>query len=83
MITKSIRWQLSLSYAGIALLATLLLGIIMLGILARYFAIQESNYLIETASELGKRIFYAVDEDLPDDDLNGLMEKFSFYVDLD
>ena len=46
MKIKSIRWQLSLSYAGIALLATLLLGVIMLGILARYFAIQESNYLI-------------------------------------
>ncbi len=80
MKIKSIRWQLSLSYAGIALLATLLLGIIMLGILTRFFAIQESNYLIETASELGKRIFYSVDDDLPDEELNGLMEKFSFYV---
>ena len=80
MITKSIRWQLSLSYAGIALLATLLLGIIMLGILARYFAIQESNYLIETANELGGKIFYAVDDDLPDDELNGYMERFSFYI---
>ena len=80
MKIKSIRWQLSLSYAGIALLATLLLGIIMLGILARYFAIQESNYLVETASELGKRIFYSVDYDLSEEELNELMERFSFYV---
>ena len=80
MKVKSIRWQLSLSYAGIALLATLLLGIIMLGILARYFAIQESNYLIETASELGGKVFFAVDEDLPNEELNRYMERFSFYV---
>jgi len=80
MKTKSIRWQLSLSYAGIALFATLLLGVIMLGILARYFAIQESNYLIETASELGGKIFYTVDENLPDEEINGYMERFSFYV---
>jgi signal transduction histidine kinase len=80
MKNKSIRWQLSLSYAGIALLATLLLGAIMLVILARYFAIQESNYLIETASELGGKIFYAMDEDLKDEQLNGYIESFSFYV---
>lgn len=80
MKIKSIRWQLSLSYAGIALLATLLLGIIMLGILARYFAIQESNYLIETASELGGKIFIAVDDDLADEELNGYMERFAFYI---
>jgi signal transduction histidine kinase len=81
MKTKSIRWQLSLSYAGIALLATLLLGVIMMGILARYFAIQESNYLVETAGEIGNKALYFLDDDLPEEELNGLMERFSFYVD--
>lgn len=81
MKTKSIRWQLSLSYAGIALLATLLLGMIMLGILARYFAIQESNYLIETAGEIGDKASFFLDDNLPEEKLNGLMESFSFYVD--
>ena len=33
----SIRWQLLLSYAGIAMLAALLLGVIMLTILQRYY----------------------------------------------
>ena len=80
MKIKSIRWQLSLSYAGIALLATLLLGVIMLGILARYFAIQESNYLIETANELGGKIFIAVEDELSDEELNGYMERISFYI---
>jgi signal transduction histidine kinase len=80
MKTKSIRWQLSLSYAGIALLATLLLGIIMLGILARYFAIQESNYLIETADEIGGKAPYFMDDELLNEKIDGYMEKFSFYV---
>lgn len=80
MKTKSIRWQLSLSYAGIALLATLLLGLIMLGILTRYFAIQESNYLIETADEIGDKAPYFMDDDLPNERLAEFMERFSFYV---
>lgn len=81
MKSKSIRWQLSLSYAGIALLATLLLGAIMMGILARYFAIQESNYLVETAAEIGDKAFYIIYDKLEDQDLNVLMQRFSFYID--
>jgi signal transduction histidine kinase len=80
MKTKSIRWQLSISYAAIAFLATILLGVIMLGILARYFAIQESNYLIETANEIGKKATYFMDQDLSTEELNNLMASFSFYV---
>ncbi len=80
MKIKSIRWQLSLSYAGIALLATLLLGIIMLGILARYFAIQESNYLIETAAEIGDKAPYFLAEDLTAAEFTNVMEQFSFYT---
>ena len=80
MKTKSIRWQLSLSYAGIALLAILLLGMIMMGILARYFAIQESNYLVESAGEIGEKIFYYLDDDLDNERLDGLMVRISFYV---
>jgi len=80
MKTKTIRWQLSLSYVGMALLATLLLGAIMLVILARYFAIQESNYLIETAGEIGGKAPYFLAEDLTAEELTKLMEKFSFYV---
>jgi len=95
MKTNSIRWQLSLSYAGIALLATLLLGVIMLVILARYFAIQETRYLIETADEIAAKVFLSSKNDLGDeglekltsskDELRGvaldkLMERFSFYL---
>jgi two-component system sensor histidine kinase MprB len=81
MKTKSIRWQLSLSYAVIALLAALLLGAIMLVILMRYFTIQESNYLIETAYDIGEKTPYFMDEDLPNERLTEVMKKLSFYVD--
>jgi signal transduction histidine kinase len=53
---------------------------IMLGILTRYFAIQESNYLIDTADDIGKKIAYFIDEDLSDEELNELMAIVSFYV---
>ena len=81
MKRESIQWQLSLSYAGIALLATLLLGIIMLGILSRYFAIQESEYLIKNAYSLGERILFSVDETVPEERLTEVMQELSFYVD--
>jgi len=80
MKTKSIRWQLSLSYAGIALLATLLLGMMMMGLLRRYFAIQESNYLINTADEIGGKAPYFIKGDVPTGDITELMEYLSFYV---
>lgn len=50
---RPIRWQLSLSYAAIAFLATTLLGIIMLGILRQYYTEQEHNYLTMNAEETG------------------------------
>jgi signal transduction histidine kinase len=94
MKTKSIRWQLSVSYAGIALLATLLLGAIMLMILARYFAIQETRYLIETTDDIASKAFLFSKDDMGDDgldkvissenelmgeELGEMLRRFSFY----
>ena len=45
MIPKSIRWRLPLSYAGIALLATLVLGGVMLAILRSYYLDRELDFL--------------------------------------
>lgn len=86
MKTKSIRWRLSLSYGGIALLTTLLLGLIMMAILTRYYAVQESNYLVETANELGLKYFSKTDLDLKEKrteepiSVEEILGRFSFYV---
>ena len=52
MIPKSIRWRLPLSYAGIALLATLALGGAMLTILRAYYLERERAFLDSNAQAL-------------------------------
>jgi signal transduction histidine kinase len=52
MIPKSIRWRLPLSYAGIALLATLALGGAMLAILRAYYLERERAFLDSNAQAL-------------------------------
>ena len=49
----SIRWRLPLSYAGVALLAALALGAVLLVILRGYYAAQERGYLAANAQPLG------------------------------
>lgn len=49
----SLRWRLPLSYGAIALLATLSLGIILLTVLSRYYALQERRYLLSNAQAIG------------------------------
>lgn len=82
---KSIRWRLPLSYASIALLAAILLGLIMMGILTRYYAIQESKYLVDTANELGLKYFSIEDLDRRMEleesvKINDILIRFSFYI---
>jgi signal transduction histidine kinase len=52
MIPKSIRWRLPLSYAAIALLATLVLGGAMLAILRAYYLERELAFLDNNAQAL-------------------------------
>jgi signal transduction histidine kinase len=82
MKNRPIRWQLSIRFAGIALLATLLLGGIMITILARYFAIQESNYLTETADDVaGKFSSISGTEEFGEIlEVEGILQQFSFYL---
>jgi signal transduction histidine kinase len=87
MKSTSIRWRLSLTYAGIALLTTLLLGLIMMGILTRYYAGQERVYLIKQAQDIGLR-YFSWEEKTTDEgrfsesvNLDDFMERLSFYMD--
>ena len=54
MLPKSIRWQLPLSYAAIALLAALALGLALILPLRNYYAQLERDYLIRNAREIGQ-----------------------------
>ena len=49
MRAKSIRWRLTLSYAAIALLAALALGLVLLTTLRSYYQQREQEYLLSNA----------------------------------
>ena len=56
MFPKSLRWRLPLSYAAIALLATLVLGIVLLTILRSFYQQRERDYLQGNARAIGPGI---------------------------
>lgn len=53
---RSIKWRLPLSYATIALLATLTLGLLLLTIVRDYYAEEERLYLTGNAREIGRQV---------------------------
>ncbi|MDX1415081.1 MAG: HAMP domain-containing sensor histidine kinase [Candidatus Promineifilaceae bacterium] len=53
---RSLRWQLPLSYAAIALLAVVALGIVLLGTLRRFYRQQELAYLTDNAVAIAEEI---------------------------
>ncbi|MFN2138513.1 MAG: hypothetical protein ACK2UK_21330, partial [Candidatus Promineifilaceae bacterium] len=53
---RSLRWQLLLSYAAIALLAVLTLGLALLGSLRSYYEEQERAYLARNAATIADEI---------------------------
>jgi signal transduction histidine kinase len=60
MLPKSIRWQLPLSYAAIALLAALALGLALILPLRSYYIQLERDYLSRNAREIGQVIAQAM-----------------------
>lgn len=56
MIPKSLRWRLPLSYAGIALLATVSLGAVLLLLLQQVYRQQEQDYLIGNAQTISEQV---------------------------
>ena len=49
MRTRSLRWRLSLTYAGMALLTAVLLGGILIAVLASHYTRAEDQYLTASA----------------------------------
>jgi signal transduction histidine kinase len=52
MVPQSIRWRLPITYAAIALINSLVLGAVLLGILNGYYQRHEKNYLKSNAKDL-------------------------------
>jgi signal transduction histidine kinase len=76
---RSIRWRLTLSYAAIACLAALALGIVLLGILRGYYDGQERAYLDNNAASFQTLISSAIAEDVPITTLQPQLENLAFF----
>ncbi len=63
MLPKSIRWRLPLSYAGIALLATIALGAVLLITLRGYYALRERDNLMSNAQLISDMVAHAPADD--------------------
>jgi signal transduction histidine kinase len=63
LIPQSLRWRLPLSYATIALVATISLGIILLTTLQRFYRQQELDYLSGNAEAISNQITTLVQDE--------------------
>jgi signal transduction histidine kinase len=78
MKLKSLRLQLPFSYAAIALLATLVLGLVLLLTLRRYYQDQELKYLVENGRAMSYAVARMVESGLPAGVLDAQIENLSF-----
>ncbi|MCB0192877.1 MAG: HAMP domain-containing histidine kinase [Anaerolineae bacterium] len=78
MLPTSIRRRLPLSYAAIALLAVLALGLVLLTILRGYYRNQEQSYLVDNASVISLELARLLEADLPAAALQAQLQNFSF-----
>lgn len=79
MRSHSIRWQLSLSYAAIACLATLALGAVLLATLHGYYAGKERSYLIRNAKGFTALVASAMETNVPLDRLTPQIRNLAFF----
>jgi signal transduction histidine kinase len=75
---RSIRWELPLSYAAIALLATVALGVVLLFILRGYYGQQEQAYLRDSALVFSQALAPTLGQDLPAESLRDQVISLSF-----
>lgn len=78
VIPKTIRWRLPLSYALIALLTTLALGVILLTTLRNFYFEQEQNYLRQNAAAISGQLGPLLREELPILALESQLKGFAF-----
>lgn len=78
MNLKSIRWQLPISYAAIALLAALSLGAVLLFTLRSYYARLEQQYLVDNAGSIGFIIGQSLREGASSEDIQDQIDSLTF-----
>jgi two-component system sensor histidine kinase BaeS len=79
MRSHSIRWQLSLSYAAIACLATLALGAVLLATLHGYYTGKERSYLKRNAQGFTALVASAMEKQVPLDRLSPQIRNLAFF----
>lgn len=75
---RSIRWELPLSYAAIALLAAVALGAILLLVLGGYYGHLERAYLAGNALAFSYSLAPMLEDGLPDESLQAQLTSLSF-----
>src|SRR6266542_1951488 len=78
MMLKSIRSRLALSFAGIALIAALALGAVLLAILRNYYSNQELDYLIGNARAVSIVVSKMIGGQAPHDEVQSQIENLAF-----
>lgn len=78
MMFKSIRSRLALSFAGIALVAALALGAVLLVILRNYYANQEFNYLVGNAQAVSRVMAAIISTRAPHEEVQLQIENLAF-----
>ena len=78
MIPRSIRWRLPLTYAAIAMLAALALGIVLLVTLRTYYRGQERDYLLRNAEAVGPSVSLLMEDAPLEDALKSHVAGFSY-----
>ena len=79
MMFRSIRSRLSLSFAGIALVATIILGVGLLAILQKHYLNQEIAYLSGNAQAIGKVLMAMLARDTPQVEVQSQIENLAFF----
>ncbi len=74
----SIRWQLPISYASMALLAVVALGIVLLASLRTYYGQQERDYLIGNARTVSAQLALSLEIGAPLEALQSQLQGFAF-----
>lgn len=77
---RSIRLRLSLSFAGIALVAALALGTVLLAALRDYYARLEIDYLRRNAKAVGDLVAAMSSDNLPQDEVQSRIESLTLFT---